>query len=436
MFSLSYSPFKNLDDSALKCFHEIFVCCHLTCVVSSIYVLPSQPPRRDLWTQWHTPRPFPSKKNKQRVFRDATMAPQIRWWWWRWWDDDYDQHQILTNYWNFETFAVLPRQRLWSLTAGLDALDLVAIHDEFILLTDLHVMLKFAVHGVVPFLNHRDSTKNEIHTHSSHKTILLATESKSFQIHLVGWNQGKDYSHFLQTSCFIWYAKYSASVDISTTPTTSNLVPKRFWSQMAWHPNQPKNGPSRSMWVKQQRSAGISLSFGIGIKGWLRKSHDWWTKFGDLRFGCPFHGNLSTNHSNVCLYFHPPLKIRVESLDSKKISKNYPGSDQFLIYPLIKLTIRMVSKSSLMIPGPRSKPSTGPLSLEDHAANAAKSIDTNLGSLDLSQLNWEPFVGCEGKKLYNTNTFCWDFSRMKYIIYVYVCIPIYVCVFFYTYLYM
>ena len=31
---------------------------------------------------------------------------------------------------------------------------------------------------------------------------------------------------------------------------------------------------------------------------------------------CPFH-----------LYFHPPLKIRLESLDSKKISKNYSGSD-------------------------------------------------------------------------------------------------------------
>ena len=36
-----------------------------------------------------------------------------------------------------------------------------------------------------------------------------------------------------------------------------------------------------------------------------------------------------------------------------------------------------------MIPRPFSKPSTGPpLSLEDHAANAAKSVDTNLGSLD------------------------------------------------------
>ena len=72
------------------------------------------------------------------------------------------------------------------------------------------------------------------HTGRQFKTILIATESKSFQIHLVGWNHGKDYSHSLQTSCFIWYAKYSASVDISTTPTTSNLVPKRFWSQMAW----------------------------------------------------------------------------------------------------------------------------------------------------------------------------------------------------------
>ena len=53
--------------------------------------------------------------------------------------------------------SVLPRQGLWSLTAGLDALDLVAIHDEFILLTDLHVMLKFAVHGVVPQIDHEDT---------------------------------------------------------------------------------------------------------------------------------------------------------------------------------------------------------------------------------------------------------------------------------------
>ena len=68
--------------------------------------------------------------------------------------------------------SVLPRQGLWSLTAGLDALDLVAIHDEFILLTDLHVMLEAAVHGVVPFLNHRDLTKNGIQTHS----IIQATK--------------------------------------------------------------------------------------------------------------------------------------------------------------------------------------------------------------------------------------------------------------------
>ena len=64
----------------------------------NLYVLPSQPPRRDLWTQWHTPRPFPSKKNKQRVFRDATVAPQIRWWWWwwwRWWDDE--MMMMMTN---------------------------------------------------------------------------------------------------------------------------------------------------------------------------------------------------------------------------------------------------------------------------------------------------------------------------------------------------
>ena len=330
-------PLKNLDDLALKCFHEIFVCCHLTCVVSSIYVLPSQPPRRDLWTQWHTPRPFPSKKNKQRVFRDATMAPQIRWWWWRWWrwwDDDYDQHQILTNYWNFETFAVLPRQRLWSLTAGLDALDLVAIHDEFILLTDLHVMLKFAVHGVVPHnftnmcsLPHSNACdavnqavaqpwlvdprrvkgynftglqaygivwiSNKIHKKDRYLQISNPfkpqnnSDGHGIEIHLVGWNQGKDYSHSLQTSCFIWYAKYSASVDISTTPTTSNLVPKRFWSQMAWHPNQTKNGPSLMMALK------IS---------WLM-DEIWWSSFA----GCPnVMGNLSTNRSNVCLYLPSP----------------------------------------------------------------------------------------------------------------------------------
>ena len=73
----------------------------------------------------------------------------------------------------FLSNSVLPRQGLWSLTAGLDALDLVAIHDEFILLTDLHVMLEAAVHGVVPFLNHRDLTKNEI------QTILTAMDRKS-----------------------------------------------------------------------------------------------------------------------------------------------------------------------------------------------------------------------------------------------------------------
>ena len=44
---------------------------------------------------------------------------------------------------------------------------------------------------------------------------------------------------FCKTKGFIWYAKYSASVDISTTPTTSSLVPKRFWSQMAWKTMRP-----------------------------------------------------------------------------------------------------------------------------------------------------------------------------------------------------
>ena len=42
-----------------------------------------------------------------------------------------------------------------------------------------------------------------------------------------------------KASGFIWYAKYSASVDISTTPTTSNLLPRRSWSQMAWKTMRP-----------------------------------------------------------------------------------------------------------------------------------------------------------------------------------------------------
>ena len=45
---------------------------------------------------------------------------------------------------------VLPRQGLGSLTAGLDALDLVAVHDQLVLLADLHVVLEAAVHRVVP----------------------------------------------------------------------------------------------------------------------------------------------------------------------------------------------------------------------------------------------------------------------------------------------
>ena len=45
---------------------------------------------------------------------------------------------------------VLPWQSLRTLAAGLDALDLVAVHDQLILLTDLHVVLETAVHGVVP----------------------------------------------------------------------------------------------------------------------------------------------------------------------------------------------------------------------------------------------------------------------------------------------
>ena len=47
-------------------------------------------------------------------------------------------------------FAVLPRQGLGSLTAGLDALDLVAVHDQLVLLADLHVVLEATVHRVIP----------------------------------------------------------------------------------------------------------------------------------------------------------------------------------------------------------------------------------------------------------------------------------------------
>ena len=46
--------------------------------------------------------------------------------------------------------AVLPRQGLGALTAGLDALDLVAVHDQLVLLADLHVVLEATVHRVIP----------------------------------------------------------------------------------------------------------------------------------------------------------------------------------------------------------------------------------------------------------------------------------------------
>mmetsp|Transcript_50682 Transcript_50682/g.83391 ORF Transcript_50682/g.83391 Transcript_50682/m.83391 type:complete len:379 (-) Transcript_50682:25-1161(-) len=44
---------------------------------------------------------------------------------------------------------VLPRQGLGSLTAGLDALDLVAVHNQLVLLPNLHVVLEATVHRVI-----------------------------------------------------------------------------------------------------------------------------------------------------------------------------------------------------------------------------------------------------------------------------------------------
>ena len=46
--------------------------------------------------------------------------------------------------------SVLPWQGLGTLSACLDALDLVAVHDQLVLLTNLHFVLELAVHGVVP----------------------------------------------------------------------------------------------------------------------------------------------------------------------------------------------------------------------------------------------------------------------------------------------
>ena len=147
--------------------------------------------------------------------------------WWIW---------ITLNIWiKLLINSVLPRQGLWSLTACLDALDLVAIHDEFILLTDLHVMLKFAVHGVVPFLNRRNLTKNEIQTHSSHKTILIAMESKSIlSVETTG-----------RTTCI--HCKQAASFDRQNIPHQWTYQPHpprpawfprgsgRKWPGSIWH---------------------------------------------------------------------------------------------------------------------------------------------------------------------------------------------------------
>ena len=96
----------------------------------------------------------------------------------------------------------------------------------------------------------------------------------------------------------------------------------------------------------------------------------------------------------------------------------------------------MVSKSSLMIPGPRSKPSTGPpLSLEDHAANAAKSIDTNLGSLDRA-VELGTRTGLDANKGRKFQHFLLRFLevityRICVCVYIYMC----VCVFKYIYIY-
>ena len=46
--------------------------------------------------------------------------------------------------------SVLPWQGLGTLSACLDALDLVAVHNQLVLLTNLHFVLELAVHGVVP----------------------------------------------------------------------------------------------------------------------------------------------------------------------------------------------------------------------------------------------------------------------------------------------
>ena len=44
---------------------------------------------------------------------------------------------------------VLPWQGLGSLTTGLDALDLVAVHDQLVLLPNFHVVLETAMHRVI-----------------------------------------------------------------------------------------------------------------------------------------------------------------------------------------------------------------------------------------------------------------------------------------------
>mmetsp|Transcript_3228 Transcript_3228/g.3973 ORF Transcript_3228/g.3973 Transcript_3228/m.3973 type:complete len:359 (-) Transcript_3228:18-1094(-) len=70
---------------------------------------------------------------------------------------------------------LLPGQGLGTFTAGLDALDLVAVHDELVLLTNLHVVLEFAVHRVILHLI-RKVLRIRGHIHHAHHVQLAAQE--------------------------------------------------------------------------------------------------------------------------------------------------------------------------------------------------------------------------------------------------------------------
>ena len=49
--------------------------------------------------------------------------------------------------------AVLPWQGFWALSAGLDALDLVSVHNELISAPDLHIVLELSMHRVIPCMS-------------------------------------------------------------------------------------------------------------------------------------------------------------------------------------------------------------------------------------------------------------------------------------------